>query len=122
MTSARDDDRFEYLKDNLLLCAKDGSIDPQEVDDYVRIATHRIATLESELARVKAENAALRDATVIKPGETIVFVAPEHVSENGLLGMFGDFYGKHADRVIVLAHDWRTLPIAELRKLLAGAS
>jgi hypothetical protein len=47
-------ERFEYLRENLLLCAEEGSIDPDEVNDYVCVATHKIAKLE-------AENASLRE-------------------------------------------------------------
>jgi hypothetical protein len=75
------------------------------------------AKFYKETNELRAENASLRNAIIVKPNERLILVAPMHALESGLLQMFEDLYRLPCADVIVLPHDWRVIPIDELRKV-----
>lgn len=94
--------------------------------EYLNKADFRAAAAEfskpyrDRIAELEAENAHLR-SVFVPPGSALVLVAPEAASQDEMRDAANRASEVHDGPVILLAHDWQSMPIEELRVKIGKA-
>lgn len=97
-----------------LLCPSyDGHLD-QAATEFSRPYRERIAEIEAENTRLRS--------VFVPPGSALILIAPETASQDEMHDATKRAAEVHDGPVIMLAHDWQSMPVDELRTKIDGVA
>jgi hypothetical protein len=116
----RDDDAYRlHAAWRTHIDTKSESIEYLNKADFSAAADEFSKPYRDRIAELEAENAQLR-SVFVSPGSTLVLVAPKVASQDEMRDAANRASEAHDGPVILLAHDWQSMPIEELRAKIAN--